>query len=345
MRTRMLFAAFVAALLAGPVAAVAQQTPVRKISNITGQLYLAQNNVHNTVFLVTSEGIILSDPLNREFALWLKGELAKRFNVPVRYVLYTHYHGDHASGGIVFADTAQFVGQRNMLVALAPPAGNPELPAAMSKMDVNKDGVLARSEVTGRVADHFDLYDYDRDGVINGAEMARAVLGDPTGDVYPPTITFTKEYTVTLGGKRVVMHAIGPAHSADLAVLHFPEEQAVFNADVFQIRRLPLAGLEPSIGAWIDALRFIDSLAYKYALTGHEFWGTKAEAREYLGYFTALAQGVAAGISAGRNLAEIQATLTLDAYKGYKRWDTARPAEIAEVYAAIMGTAAKAAAR
>ena len=106
----------------------APQPPQRGIVNVTGQLYRAQNNNHYTVFLVTPEGIIMSDPINRDFARWLKGEIATRFKVPVRYVLYTHRDWDHASGGVVFADTAEFVGHRNMLAALAPPAGQSAAP-------------------------------------------------------------------------------------------------------------------------------------------------------------------------------------------------------------------------
>ena len=75
------------------------------------------------MFLVTPEGIVLADPINAEFAKWLKAEFATRFKVPVRYVIYSHHHWDHASGGEVFADTAQFVGHANMLSHLAmPPA-------------------------------------------------------------------------------------------------------------------------------------------------------------------------------------------------------------------------------
>src|SRR6185436_17848776 len=84
--------------------------PARTITNITGQLYRAQNNTHYNVFLVTPDGVIMTDPINREFALWLKQEIAQRFKQPVRYVLYSHHDWDHASGGVVFADTAQFVG-------------------------------------------------------------------------------------------------------------------------------------------------------------------------------------------------------------------------------------------
>jgi hypothetical protein len=34
-----------------------------KITNITGDLYLAQTRIHSTVFLVTTDGVIMSDPI------------------------------------------------------------------------------------------------------------------------------------------------------------------------------------------------------------------------------------------------------------------------------------------
>jgi glyoxylase-like metal-dependent hydrolase (beta-lactamase superfamily II) len=35
--------------------------------------------------------------------------------VPVRYVVYSHSHSDHASDGEAFADSATFVAHENML--------------------------------------------------------------------------------------------------------------------------------------------------------------------------------------------------------------------------------------
>ncbi len=315
--------------------AAAQQPPTRGIVNVTGQLYRAQNNNHYTVFLVTPDGIIMSDPINREFARWLKAEYASRFKVPVRYVLYTHRDWDHASGGVVFADTAEFVGHRNMLTALAPPAGNPPLTADASKMDANRNGLVERSEATGAIADRFALFDYNRDELVSGAEIARGSVSD----VYPPTTTYTDKHTVTLGGKRVTMTYLGIAHADDSSVLHFPDERAVFSADILQVKRLP-GGLAPTVGSWIDALTTINALDFEYALTGHALAGTKKDAADSLRYMEDISKGVAAGIGAGRSLAEIQKSLTLDAYKGFERWDTTREAHIAAVYATIKGTPA-----
>ena len=309
------------------------QQPPRSIVQITPDLYRAQNDNHYTVFLVTPEGIIMSDPINRDFARWLKSGLASRFKVPVRYVLSTHRDWDHASGGVVFADTAEFVGHQNMLAALAPPRGNPPLTPAEVKMDANRNGLVERSEAAGAIADRFTLFDYNGDNVVSGAEVARGSIGD----VYRPTITFSDRYTVKLGGKSVTMIHLGDAHADDSSVLHFPDERAVFSADILQVRRLP-GGLAPTVGSWIDALRTINSLDFEHALTGHALAGTKKDAADLLRYLEDISTGVAAGIGAGRSLAEIQKTLTLDAYKGFERWDTNREAHIAAVYATMKGT-------
>jgi glyoxylase-like metal-dependent hydrolase (beta-lactamase superfamily II) len=92
---------------------------MRSITRITGDLYRVQNNDHYTVFLVTPAGIILADPINVDAAAWIKAQLAERFpNAPVRYVLYSHHHQDHASGAAVFNDTAELVGHQNFAAAL-----------------------------------------------------------------------------------------------------------------------------------------------------------------------------------------------------------------------------------
>jgi len=96
-----------------------QRPPVRAIAPITGDLYRVQNNDHYTVFLVTPAGIILADPISVDAATWLKARLAEQFpNRPVRYVLYSHHHQDHASGAAVFNDTAELVGHDNFAAAL-----------------------------------------------------------------------------------------------------------------------------------------------------------------------------------------------------------------------------------
>jgi len=90
------------------------QDPDRAITQIRGDLYRFQNRYHFSVFLVTSDGIIATDPINADAASWLKSELQKRFpGKPVKYLIYSHSHADHVSGGEVFADTATVVAHEN----------------------------------------------------------------------------------------------------------------------------------------------------------------------------------------------------------------------------------------
>ena len=109
----------VAAALSWASVAIAQDQPVRSIVNVTGDLYRFQENNHYGVFLVTDEGIILADPISHDNAQWLKGQLAEQFGVPVKYVIYSHDHADHTSGGEVFADTATFVAHENAAPKIA----------------------------------------------------------------------------------------------------------------------------------------------------------------------------------------------------------------------------------
>ena len=165
----------VAAVLVMASEAVGQEAaPRRSIEPVSGGVYTATNNNHRTVFLVTSEGILLADPINADFSRWLKGEIAARFKVPVRYVVYSHHHWDHASGGDVFADTAQFVGHANMLTHLAMPPPSTRLTqvvgdfAPVARLDADGNGVVDRAEAAADVP--FDAYDANRDGVLSGAE-------------------------------------------------------------------------------------------------------------------------------------------------------------------------------
>src|SRR6266478_3551743 len=130
-----------------------QQTQYKgqEIGKLTGDIYYARMDDYVSVFMVTPEGIILAEPIGTEMATWLKGEMARRFNVPVKYVIYSHYHWDHASGGAIYEDKARFIGHENMLKGLAmPPAGTP-LPQNVRAQDTNGNGRIEQSEAQGNI--------------------------------------------------------------------------------------------------------------------------------------------------------------------------------------------------
>jgi glyoxylase-like metal-dependent hydrolase (beta-lactamase superfamily II) len=65
--------------------------------------------VHSGFVLITKEGALVIDPAMTCTATWLRDEIKKRFNVPVKYVVYTHAHADHISGGQVFQQDGAIV--------------------------------------------------------------------------------------------------------------------------------------------------------------------------------------------------------------------------------------------
>ena len=105
-------------LLVAADVTVAQQAPVREITRIAGDLYRFRNNFHYSVFLVTPAGVIVTDPINADAARWLKAEIARRFNAPIKYLIYSHDHADHIAGGEVFDDTAVVVAHERAKVQI-----------------------------------------------------------------------------------------------------------------------------------------------------------------------------------------------------------------------------------
>ena len=68
----------------------------------------------SNVFMVTSEGIIVVDgTCSGGGQQWLKEELDRRYDVPVKYVILTHDHEMHICGTQAFSDTAVTIAHRN----------------------------------------------------------------------------------------------------------------------------------------------------------------------------------------------------------------------------------------
>ena len=126
--SRVFAAVCLAAALLAPNVLHAQAK--RAITHIAGDLYRFQNNFHYSVFLVTPDGVIVTDPINAEAATWLEAEIAERFNQPVKYLILSHDHTDHSSGGEVFADTATVIAHERAKTAITAegrPAAVPDI--------------------------------------------------------------------------------------------------------------------------------------------------------------------------------------------------------------------------
>jgi glyoxylase-like metal-dependent hydrolase (beta-lactamase superfamily II) len=101
-----------AALLLPFQLASAQDRVPNTLEPITDDLYLFKGgssaNHYGTV-LVTDDGILLVDTIDPESAQWLKDELQRRFEKPVKYLVYSHSHYDHIGGSELFKDAGTVI--------------------------------------------------------------------------------------------------------------------------------------------------------------------------------------------------------------------------------------------
>lgn len=86
------------------------------VKNIGDGLYVFRWWVYRNIFLVTDEGVIVTDPMNPKAAKLLQKEIRKITDKPVKYVVYSHNHHDHISGGNIFKQQgAKFIAHENTL--------------------------------------------------------------------------------------------------------------------------------------------------------------------------------------------------------------------------------------
>ncbi len=91
------------------------QTPkisATETEKLADGLYAFRWGAYRSIFMVTDEGVIATDPMNTKAAALYRAAIAEVTDQPVKYLVYSHSHWDHASGGQIFKDEgAQIVAQ------------------------------------------------------------------------------------------------------------------------------------------------------------------------------------------------------------------------------------------
>lgn len=308
-----------------------QQTDYKgqEIGKLTGDTYYARMDDYVSVFMVTPEGIVLVEPIGTEFATWLKGELNSRFHVPVRYVIYSHSHWDHASGGAVYADTARFIGHENLLKNIAMPPANTSLPANVRAQDTNGNGRIEPGEAQGNLKTMFSLYDADKDGSLTGAEIVRG----PIEFVRAPDITYTDRLNINLGGKRVEVIYKPTGHADDNTIVRFVDgSNVLFASDWITVHRLPFGPISPDE---IPPVKAIEAMDFEYFVCSHGKLGKKADVTASIRYREQLRDAVAKAIAEGQTLQQAQASVLMPDYKDWEFYEAQRPQNVAGTYRAL----------
>ena len=90
----------------------------------TDNVYIFRNGNHQSMFVVTKDGVIATDPVaygrptgGQQYV----DEIRKVTQAPIKYLIYSHHHYDHIAGGKAFKDAgATIVAHRKVKDHLAP---------------------------------------------------------------------------------------------------------------------------------------------------------------------------------------------------------------------------------
>ena len=83
--------------------------PLVEALKIDENVYTYRRDNHRTIFVVTDEGVIVMDPMKPSIANGMHQQIRKITDKPIKYMIYSHNHWDHARGGKVFKDEGAVV--------------------------------------------------------------------------------------------------------------------------------------------------------------------------------------------------------------------------------------------
>jgi glyoxylase-like metal-dependent hydrolase (beta-lactamase superfamily II) len=120
----LLAAASIAGALSAPAAA--QGRPPIETTKVEGtdNVYIFRNVNHQSMFVVTKDGVIATDPIaygRPTGGQTYVDEIRKVTDKPIKYLIYSHHHYDHIAGGKAFKDAgARIIAHKRVKERLAP---------------------------------------------------------------------------------------------------------------------------------------------------------------------------------------------------------------------------------
>lgn len=218
---------------------------------------------------------------------------------PVRFVLDTHFHPDHAFGNAVFADAGATVLATNTCIAEA--------------RGFNPAAFAAQAADAGR---------------------ARMVEGSRW---HEPVVGF--DGTLVLGGstRRIELIAVGEAHTRGDAVVWLPDQRILFTGDACVNGPHNFMGNGDSAN-WITVLDRLAELEPLVVAPGHGAVGDASMIARQRQWFVDLRAHVAQGIADRKDLATITRELTLPWYREWAGVDAnTRASNVRDVFAELTG--------
>ena len=227
----------------------------------------------NTGVIVGDDGVLVIDatylPSRARADIALIRSVTQK---PVRYLVNTHWHGDHTHGNGVYRDefpNLVILGQEANRDWIA--TNLARYPAVVAKGGGGKATTLKRlSELlsAGRDSTGKALTDAQKVALARNIAQRRNEIDEfTTIQLAPPTLLFDQNMVVYLGTRRVELHNWGRANSpADVSV-YAPDEKVLFVGDIV-VYPVPFVGASHPL-PWIDVLNGIERVPTVALVPGH----------------------------------------------------------------------------
>jgi cyclase len=272
-------------LTAPPAAAQERASPDVVVKQIAPDLYfLFDFDGSNCAFLVTDDGVLLIDTRThpRE-GRDLLARIRKVTDKPVKWVINSHFHGDHHMGNVVFTDLgATFVAQEETARIMAR--------VQPKEMARRVDGFAKRG--------------------LDPAEV-KLVL---------PDVTFDSRMTIRLGGREVHLFYLGPGQQAGDTFVAFPHARALFTPGAFGKHSMPNMLFTPSVENWVKLLNEVAAMDVDTILPAHGDVATRADAKELAAMLADEYATVKDAVNRGVTLDQAITTLTFPQYKDWRNY-------------------------
>ena len=275
----------------------------------------------NIGVFVTDEGVLVIDDnyyrqrRNGQTVAMAEGVLAeikKLTNQPIKYVINTHHHSDHAGGNPVFAKFATIFAQKNVRARLVDSykASLKNAPGALVKAEQE----LAGARATNNAAQIANAEE-QRANAQNNLQMAQSFDPEKVG----PTVTYDGEMVFYMGGEEIHVYHPGRAHTDGDSIVHFKNANVAHWGDGFANNWVPVIDAG-SNGSSLEWLQFIDKgiqLVGENAtmVPGHGAIAKAADVRRLRMYFTNLQAAVGKAIAAGKTRDQAMEEVRVPAYE------------------------------
>jgi glyoxylase-like metal-dependent hydrolase (beta-lactamase superfamily II) len=260
-----------------------------KTVKISPHVYLIPDEkvgmVPNVGIIVGSRATLVVDPgmgLKSGQAVWREMEKVSK-NKSV-YIVNTHFHPEHTTGDIAFPPSAKLIRSN------------------AQQQDVEEMGLKWVAVFASRSPMLTD--------VLQGATF-RA-----------PAETFEKEKTLDLGGVRVKVVRLGPAHTRGDTAVFVEGDSVLFSGDLAMKQLFPaFATPQSRLASWLTSLDALDAMHPKQVIGAHYDKGDAATISAYRTYLTALRDRVAELKKQGKSSDETAETLRAEFRSKYPDWD------------------------